>query len=500
MRTQSTFRTIFGILCLIAISLASSAQPDSVKVKNYLNSIQDKESLLNQFFMYMPKGGDIHNHLTGSAYAETYFTLSTKDKLWINMDNGKLYPTKEKALQDNVASPFQLSENMPNLHSIRMKLIDLWSVRNFDPAKAKQAPDEYFFGTFGLFSAVTSPHMVDLLKELKNRAARENVQYLEIMATSPVVDTTKLKDYHNRYGRLGDVIVNKSQILTDTLSAIFKEWENDPYMKGQITSYIKLIDSIDSHSNIPDEPFAPMCLYQAYASRNSDPLSVYAQLYISFKACADQRNHKIVGVNIVAAENGEKSMLYYSGHMKMFDFLKKAVPNVKTSLHAGEMTIGLVKPEDLGSHIREAVYTAKANRIGHGIDIGFENGSISLLNELKNRNIPIEINLVSNEFILGVKNNDHPFPLYLEAGVPLVISTDDPGILRTNLAEQYTLLESRYHVDYFEIKQLVRNSIRYSFATETTKTQLLSAVDKKFGEFEHLWVENIAIMSSWTAK
>lgn len=71
MRTQSTFRTIFGILCMIAISLASSAQPDSVKVKNYLNSIQNKESLLNQFFMYMPKGGDIHNHLTGSAYAET---------------------------------------------------------------------------------------------------------------------------------------------------------------------------------------------------------------------------------------------------------------------------------------------------------------------------------------------------------------------------------------------------------------------------------------------
>lgn len=498
MKNKLLFHTVCMISCFILASTLAYSQSDSIKVRDYLNSINSSESLLNQFFMYMPKGGDIHNHLTGSAYAETYFNLSIKDALWVNIDNGKLYKTKDAANKDGVANPIQLTENMPNLHNTRMKLIDLWSVRNFEPSKASTAPDEYFFGTFGLFGAVTGPHMVDLLKELRNRAARENVQYLEIMASSPKVDASRLKDYNQRYKRLANAIVIKSPALVDTLSAIFKEWENDGYMKGQISSYINYIDSIDSNSNLMDDPYAPVCLYQAYASRNSDPLSVYAQLYLSFKVCADQRNKKVVGVNIVSAENSEQSMLYYNGHMKMFDFLKRAIPNVKTSLHAGEMTLGLVKPEDLGSHIREAIYTAKANRIGHGVDIAYENGSISLIKEMKSRNIPVEINLVSNEFILGVKGNDHPFPLYLKAGVPLVISTDDPGILRTNLAEQYSLLENRYKVDYFGIKKLVRNSISYSFAPIDTKNKLMAAVNKKFREFEQLWAGNIVTMSSWT--
>ena len=498
MKNKPLFRTVCLISCFILSSTLVYSQSDSIKVRDYLNTISTSESLLNQFFMYMPKGGDIHNHLTGSAYAETYFTLSVKDKLWVDMENGKLYDTKEKALAKNVKAPLQLSENMPDLHNTRMKLIDLWSVRNFDPSKASAAPDEYFFGTFGLFGAVTGQHMVDLLKELKNRAARENVQYLEIMASSPKVDSSRLKDYNQRYKRLANAIVIKSPALVDTLSTIFKEWENDGYMKGQVISYINYIDSIDTNSNLTDDPYAPVCLYQSYASRNADPLTVYAQLYLSFKACADQKNKKVVGVNIVSAENSEQSMLYYNGHMKMFDFLKRAIPNVKTSLHAGEMTLGLVKPEDLGSHIREAIYTAKANRIGHGVDIAYENGSISLIKEMKSRNIPVEINLVSNEFILGVKGNDHPFPLYLKAGVPLVISTDDPGILRTNLAEQYTLLENRYKVDYFGIKKLVRNSISYSFAPSDTKNKLMAAVNKKFSEFEQLWAGNIVTMSSWT--
>jgi len=373
----------------------------------------------------------------------------------------------------------------------------LWSIRNFDPSKSASAPDEYFFGTFGLFSAITGSHMVDLLKELKNRASLEKVQYLEIMASSPNVDTTKITNYTRTKAWLSKAIINKSPLLTDTLSALFKQWEHSTYFKNQISAYTSKIDSFDTHSNLEGNPYAPICLYQAYASRNSDPLTVYAQLYLSFKACAAKK--KVVGVNIVSAENSENSMLYYYGHMKMFDFLKKAIGNdIKTSLHAGELTLGLVKPEDLGYHIREAVYTAKANRIGHGVDIAFENGSVSLINEMKARNIPVEINLVSNEFILGVKDENHPFPLYLKAGVPLVISTDDPGILRTNLADQYTLLELRYHVGYYEIKKLVRNSIAYSFAPEETKKKLLDEVNKKFADFETNWVQNIANMSTWS--
>ena len=97
------------------------------------------------------------------------------------------------------------------------------------------------------------------------------------------------------------------------------------------------------------------------------------------------------------------------------------------------------------------VFTANAKRIGHGVDIAFEEQSILLLNEMKRRRIAVEINLSSNEFILGVKDDAHPFMLYRQAGVPTVLSTDDPSILRTSLTQQYVLATLRYGLSYPEI-------------------------------------------------
>ena len=51
---------------------------------------------------------------------------------------------------------------------------------------------------------------------------------------------------------------------------------------------------------------------------------------------------------------------------------------------------------------------------------------------------------MSNEFILKVKESRHPLKLYKEFGVTIVISTDDAGILRTNMTEQYAMLAKRY--------------------------------------------------------
>lgn len=78
--------------------------------------------------------------------------------------------------------------------------------------------------------------------------------------------------------------------------------------------------------------------------------------------------------------------------------------------------------------------------------------------------------------------------------MPLVISTDDPGILRTNLVEQYTLLVLRYILDYYSIKKLVRNSIIYSFANKEQKKELLRKVESEFTNFETQWKQNLNTM------
>ena len=58
-------------------------------------------------------------------------------------------------------------------------------------------------------------------------------------------------------------------------------------------------------------------------------------------------------------------------YTKLLRYLKSRYPKVNLSLHAGELTLGLVPPEDLRDHIALAI-EAGARRIGHGTGIAFE--------------------------------------------------------------------------------------------------------------------------------
>lgn len=120
------------------------------EVQEYFESIKGNHVALRQFFTAMPKGGDVHNHLTGSAYAETYFELAASKGMFVNPETGRLYAKKPMDIET-----IRLSKDMDDLHNHRMALIDKWSIRNFQPYKYPLGPDEYFFGTFGLLSALT---------------------------------------------------------------------------------------------------------------------------------------------------------------------------------------------------------------------------------------------------------------------------------------------------------------------------------------------------------
>lgn len=489
---------LLSILCSATLRAQVAAEADSVIVCRYFETISQDENRLRQFFAQMPKGGDLHNHLTGSAYAETYFRLAAEDRLWVDMTTGKLHQEKDSGL-------IQLSPDMDNLHNIRMALIDKWSVRNFNPEKFSLGPDEYFFGTFGLFGAVAGKHNAELMRELLERAACENVQYLEVMVSSPGITAENINEicdskFYEDYNKaLKDAIhTNDTKRIYSVLNCIIDIWENNtvkPRLRQFADRYVHDLRMIDEQSSRPPMKKAPVCYYQTYANRNAEPLIVFAQLYIGHLSC--QLYDKLVGVNIVSAENGETSIADYIGHMMMFQCLGKQFNNVNKSLHAGELTLGLVEPEKMRDHINQAVFIANAKRIGHGVDIAFEEESIMLLDEMKKRRIAVEINLTSNEFILGIKNDAHPFMLYRKAGVPVVISTDDPGILRTNLTQQYVLAAMRYGLSYYEIKELVRNSIRYGFMPDDVKRALARVLENEFNNFEKKWRSNVKIINTW---
>jgi adenosine deaminase len=162
-------------------------------------------------------------------------------------------------------------------------------------------------------------------------------------------------------------------------------------------------------------------------------------------------------------EDGRISMQDYHIQMQMLDYLHSVYPKVHISLHAGELAPGLVPPDGLKFHIREAVELGHAERIGHGVDVMYETDPRGLLREMAARHVMVEINLTSNDVILGVVPPHHPLPEYRAAHVPVALSTDDEGVSRIDLTHEYVRAAMEYGLGYLDLKAMARTSLEHSF-------------------------------------
>ena len=93
----------------------------------------------------MPKGGDLHNHLSGAIYAESYLRWAADDKLCV-----------VTATFTVVAGPCDATAGRPPASAVLQdsalynQAIDAWSMRNWPPGINGH---DHFFATFGKFGA-----------------------------------------------------------------------------------------------------------------------------------------------------------------------------------------------------------------------------------------------------------------------------------------------------------------------------------------------------------
>jgi adenosine deaminase len=214
-------------------------------------------------------------------------------------------------------------------------------------------------------------------------------------------------------------------------------------------------------SATPDPGCAVPFRFISHVSRNSTPERVFTQMVLAMELA--ERDPRFAAVNLVQPEDGAVSLRDYSLHMRMLAHLHRVYPRAHITLHAGELAPGLVKPEDLRFHIREAVNVAHAERIGHGVDIRHEDAADELLRTMAERRIAVEVPLSSNDQILGVSGPEHPFPLYRERGVPVVLATDDAGVSRITISDEYRRAAQTYDLSYRDLKDLARASLEYAF-------------------------------------
>jgi adenosine deaminase len=137
---------------------------------------------------------------------------------------------------------------------------------------------------------------------------------------------------------------------------------------------------------------------------------------------------------------------------------------VHISLHAGELTPGEVNPQELlASHIRVSIELGHAERIGHGLDVLYEADVPGLLAEMAQRHILVEDCVYSHEVVRGMTGSENVLPVYLRAGVPVALATDDEGIVRSELTWYFKRAVEGYHLDYPTLKRMVRDSLEHAF-------------------------------------
>ncbi len=422
--------------------------------------------MLLAFLTQMPKGGDLHNHLSGAIYAESYLRWAADDGLCIatatlsivggTCDAAAGRPPATSAFQNSV---------------LFNQLVDAMSMRHWDPSLNGH---DHFFATFGKMGPA-SARTGDMLAEVAARAAAEQGSYLELMQTTDGgvggargvaagwdPDLAKLRD-KLLAGGFRDAVVSASRTRLDQAEARERE-----LLKCAATQ--------------PDPGCRVTIRYIYQVARAGAPASVFGQILAGFEiASADPR---VVSLNLVQPEDDPAAVREFPLQMSMLDYLHKQYPAVKITLHAGELTAGLVPPETLRFHIRESVRTGHALRIGHGVDVMFEDDPIALLEEMAAKKVLVEIALTSNDVILGIKGSRHPLRMYLKYGVPVALVTDDAGVSRSTMTQEYRKAVEEQGVDYRTLKRMARDSIDYSFADVPTKARLRTELDTAFAAFE----------------
>jgi adenosine deaminase len=402
---------------------------------------------LYAFLWRMPKATDLHYHFPGGIYAETWIRDAAEDGLCVDLTKHAFVKPKSTCGAGQVAAAEAYSDQ--NLYD---SLINAFSMRSFVPRPGFSGHDQ-FFSTFEKFSGTSQKHAGEWLDEVGSRAAAQNEQYIELMDTPEFGHAARIS---YEIGWKEDFAQFREALLARGL-------------RDEVRVASAGLDAADAsrraieHCGSPQE--TPACkvtfryLYQIL--RGYPKEQVFAQTLLGFEtASADPR---FVGINYVMPEDGTISMTDYALHMKIVGFLHGIYPKVRISLHAGELAPGLVPPEGLCCHIRLAVEEAHAERIGHGVDVMYEDRPYDLLKEMAAKHVMVEINLSSNDGILGVTGKDHPFPVYRKFHVPVALSTDDEGVSRINLTHEYVRAAETYALSYAELKQLVRTGLEHIF-------------------------------------
>ena len=485
---------------------------------------------LYAFLKPMPKGADLHMHLSGAVYAETFLAEAAQAGLCLappppactagmrTDTDTQTTPSQAAAppvkscpvpVLDPKLPPLPLSIVEPAHHaggaptcgtgqlpaSVALEsqplydaVVDSVSMRGYVPTPGITGHDQ-FFATFARVDGLKA-FIPNWLDEVATRAASQNEQYLEVMQTPTFkgaralgfklgwpagAESSVTRDQLSRLrkallagGLRDEVAVNRTEFAGFQAARRAREHCSVPSSAGGAASDMLSLELASGGKG--DAGGSPACgveirfIYQVL--RANPPQQVFAQTLLAFEVAQaelDSGQPLVVGLNFVQPEDVHLAMRDYHLQMQMMEYLHSTYPRVRITLHAGEIALGMVPPDGLTFHIREAVELGHAERIGHGMDVLYEDRPTDLLAEMARKHVMVEVNLTSNDVILGEARTDHPLAAYRAAHVPIAFSTDDEGVSRIDLTHEYVKAAEEQNLTYADLKRSARTSLEHSF-------------------------------------
>lgn len=456
---------VAAVVVAAAIALASIS--DTAITSARFSALRRDQTALRAFLQRMPKGGDLHVHLSGAVYAESLVRWAAEDKLCIRLDDMSVVEPP----CDEGAGTMAAAKVLDN-QAIYDRAVNAMSMRWFRPSAKMPSGHDQFFAAFDRFGGASWRRTAEMTIEKLARYEAEGVQYAELMVT--FADRQQRQAMVAAMGNERDFAAALAKIKANGFDAAVAT------ARAQVAAVIAKVGGLRKCDAAPAPPGCQVRFrYIAQVNRNGAWADVFVQTAVAAELARTEP--WVVGLNFVSPEDWRVARENYADHMRMIGFLAKGVP---VALHAGELWLGLVPPEDLSFHIRQAVEVAGARRIGHGVSLSFEPNMDALLAEMRAGNVAIEINLTSNDLALGVRGRSHPLPAYLKARVPAVLSTDDAGVSRIDLTNEYLRAARDYGLGYRRLKAIARNALIYSFLTPTDKQNELAKFEQASADFE----------------
>jgi adenosine deaminase len=428
----------FAVLALLAATLASG-ETFSRRFETIKHEASPEE--LYRVLYDLPKGGDLHDHLGGAGFPETWWELATSVEspaFYTRVRFGECaaecgipllpFHTVRKSSWESLA-PCCRAEYEPLAELSAEKKTAWMSSLRID--EAGEGRDEFFEKIWPRIGDVLdeAPIIAESAVENMKLFADEGVRYVEFQL-SP-------------FGRrVGDRSLDPDEFHDVLEERITRE---DALATGVTVRFqTNVLRFVPQAERLVEEHFA----------------------------FVDRHRERWVSVNLVGREDNDKG--YPLRFLETFRKMRRLYPRIGLAIHGGEV-------DEPNQHVRDTLLLG-ADRIGHGTNLVTDPDTLLLMRTGK---FAVEVSLVSNR-LLGYAEDvtEHPFPELFRLGVPVCLSTDDRGMWDSNLTDEYVTAVTEFNLSWEEVVHLGRTSLEFAFVDADVKKRLLDEYDQDVKAFE----------------